>query len=233
MLQEISAKNNPPAECRHFARAAYEDSKAVGPPLAPRLTEDAALIEGLRNGDDTAFEEMVRRFGGRLLATARRYLRSQDDAHDALQDAFLCAFRSMRNFNGDSRLSTWLHRIVINSALMLLRAERRRPDMHAEQFDDLLPRFEATPDWPAQSQNSLPVYIYLEVAETQALIRRCINELPERHRLVLMLHDIDELETHEVAALLGLTTNNIKVRLHRARQALKALIERTDLVTSV
>ena len=233
MLREISAKNNPPAECRQFAPAACEDSKAVDSSLAPRLTEDVALVEGLRNGDDTAFEEMVRRFGGRLLATARRYLRSEDDAHDALQDALLCAFRSMHNFKGDSHLSTWLHRIVINSALMLLRAERRRPDMQVEEIDELLPRFDATGNWTARFQNSLPPYIYLEIAETQALLYRCINELPDTYRLVLMLRDIDELETHEAAALLGLTTNNIKVRLHRARQTLKTLIERTDLVTTV
>jgi len=233
MLQEISAKNHPPADCRHFASAVCEDGKAVSPPLAPPLTEDAALIERLRNGDDTAFEEMVRRFGGRMLATARRYLRSEDDAHDALQHAFLCAFRSMRNFKGNSHLSTWLHRIVINSALMLLRAERRRPDVLVEEIDELWPRFDTAGHWMGPFQNSLPACIYLEIAETQALIRRCINELPERHRLVLMLRDIDELETHEAAALLGLTANNMKVRLHRARRALKALIERADLMTSV
>jgi RNA polymerase sigma-70 factor, ECF subfamily len=232
LLREISARNSPPAECRHFAPAACENGRVVGSPPAPPLTEDAALVEGLRRGDDAAFEQMVRKFGGRLLATARRYLRSEDDAHDALQDAFLCAFRSINNFKGDSRLSTWLHRIVINSALMLLRAERRRPDVQAEQIDELLPRFEATGNWRAQFQNSLPACIHLEIAETRALIRRCIDELPEKHRLVLILRDVDGLETHEAAALLGLTTNNIKVRLHRARQALRALIQRTDLVTT-
>ena len=233
MLREISAKNNPPAECRHFAPAACEDRKAVGSPLAPRLTEDVALVEGLRNGDETAFEEMVRRFGGRLLATARRYLRSEDDAHDALQDALLCAFKSISKFKSNSQLSTWLHRIVINSSLMRLRARRRRPEADEASIDTLLPQFDATGHWTAQSQNSLPAYIYLEMAETQALVRRCINELPEQYRLVLMLRDIDERGTCEAAALLGLTTNNVKVRLHRARQALKTLIERTDLGTTV
>ena len=215
-------------------RSDKHNQRADSPDFGPAgCDEYAALVEGLRNGDEAAFEQMVRKFGGRLLATARRYLRSEDDAHDALQDAFLCAFRSIGNFKGDSHLSTWLHRIVMNSALMVLRAERRRPDMRAEHIDELLPRFEATGDWWAQFQDSLPAYVCMEIAETQAVIRRCINELPERHRLVLMLRDIDEVKTHEAAALLGLTTNNMKVRLHRARQALRALIERTDLVTRV
>ena len=232
LLRKIANEHDQLAEYE-FTSVAFEDRAAFGASLPTPFAEEAALVERLRNRDDAAFEQMVRKFSGRLLATARRYLRSEDDAHDALQDALLCAFKSISIFKSNSQLSTWLHRIVINSSLMRLRARRRRPEADEAPTETLLPPFDATGHWTAQSQNSLPAYIYLEIAETQALVRRCINELPEQYRLVLMLRDIDELETCETAALLGLTTNNVKVRLHRARQALKTLIERTDLATSV
>lgn len=106
------------------------------------LSEDTRLVAGLRNGNEAAFEEMVRKFGPRLLATARRYLRSKDDALDALQDAFLCAFKSIHTYRGNSQLITWLYRIVINSSLMHLRANKHRLDEAPAEIDQLLPRFD-------------------------------------------------------------------------------------------
>jgi RNA polymerase sigma factor (sigma-70 family) len=90
--------------------------------------QEAALLVGLRAGDETAFATMVRTYGGRLLATAQRILGSEDDARDAVQDAFLSAFRSIDRFAGGAKLSTWLHQIVINASLMKLRTRRRHPE---------------------------------------------------------------------------------------------------------
>lgn len=80
------------------------------------------LLDRLRGGHQHAYEELVRKFGARLLATARGYLRSEADSCDAVQDAFLSAFKSIATFKGNSQLSTWLDRIVVNCALMRLRA---------------------------------------------------------------------------------------------------------------
>ena len=114
---------------------------------------ESALLERLRAGEAAAFERLVREQGGRMLAVARRFLREDEDARDAVQDAFLSAFRSLDSFEGQAKLSTWLHRIVVNAALMKLRARKRRPE---ESIEELLPRFledghqaePATP-WPA------------------------------------------------------------------------------------
>ena len=206
--------------------ATPEDRTGRDTPDAPPLSEDAGLVEGLRRGNDEAFEEMVRRFSGRLLATARRYLRSEDDAGDALQDAFLRAFKSIGKFKGESQLSTWLHRIVVTSALLHLRSKRRRREV---QIDELLPQFDQAGSWMEEPICAMQAHISFEISETRAIVRRCIGLLPDAYRLVLSLRDIDELDTEEVASLLRLTPNNVKVRLHRARQALKVLIERTDL----
>jgi RNA polymerase sigma-70 factor (ECF subfamily) len=176
-------------------------------------------------GDELACELVVRRFGARLLAVARRVLGNDDDARDALQDAFLCAFRAIDRFTGDARLSTWLHRIVVNAALMRLRSRRRRAE---DSIDDLLPRFDDEGGWlePPTSWRSDEL---LERGETRVRVRQAIEQLPARHREVLVLRDIEELDTGEVAGMLGISANAVKVRLHRARQALRTLIER-DLV---
>lgn len=188
------------------------------------VDDERALIERLRQGDGDAYELIVRRFGGRMLATARRMLGSDDDAEDALQEALLSAFRHIDQFAGQARLSTWLHRIVVNVVLMRMRSRKSRPETSIE---DLLPRFVEDGHWADRiggSEESSDVL--LERAETRRTVRRCIAQLPEAYRVVITLRDIDELDTDESATLLGITPNAVKIRLHRARQALRTLIER-------
>src|SRR5207244_4090584 len=105
---------------------------------------DGVLVERLRAGDPEAYERLVRAYGGRMLATARRMAGNEDDARDVVQEAFIAAFRSIDGFAGAARLSTWLHRIVINAALMKLRSRRRRRE---ESIDELLPRFDDEGRW--------------------------------------------------------------------------------------
>jgi RNA polymerase sigma-70 factor, ECF subfamily len=196
-------------------------------PLAGLTPADAEgdLLARLRAGDDAAFEELVRANGGRLLAVARRMLRNEEDAHDAVQQGFLSAFRALKNFNGQSRLSTWLHRIVVNESLMKLRTRSRRPE---EAIEDFLPRFledghhaEPTSEWGAAADSLLCR------DEARRAVRAAIDRLPESYRTVLMLRDIEEFDTEQTARALGLTANAVKIRLHRARQALTKLLEPT------
>jgi len=178
----------------------------------------------LRVRDEAAFEEMVRQFGGRMLSVARRFLTSEDDARDAVQEAFLSAFESIEQFNGGAMLSTWLHRIVVNAALMQLRRRRRKPE---QSIDELLPSFNSDGSWAEErGRRSVTTEEILEGRDTRAMVRRCIAKLPESYRVLLMLRDIEELDTAESARRLGLSLNVVKVRLHRARQALRTLIER-------
>jgi RNA polymerase sigma-70 factor (ECF subfamily) len=191
--------------------------------LDPVLTAERDLVARLRRGDDAAFEELVRTHAGRMLAVARRLLRSDDDAQDALQEAFLAVYKAIGHFNQESRLGTWLHRIVVNAALMKLRSRGRRPE---GSIEDLLPKFQedghhADPPDPWQESASEIV----ARGEMRACVRRSIDELPDNYRTVLLLRDIDELDTDETAKIMGLTPNAVKVRLHRARQALRSLID--------
>jgi RNA polymerase sigma-70 factor (ECF subfamily) len=186
-------------------------------------SEETRLIAGLRAGDDDSFEVAVRRYGGRMLAAAQRIVQNESDARDAVQDAFLSVFRSIRNFAGDAALSTWLHRIVVNAALMQIRSRRRRCE---ESIEQLLPRFDENGDWAEEAGAAAQVDDLQEGRERLALVRQCLDKLPDRYRTVLMLRDIEDLDTAQTARMLGATPTAVKVRLHRARQALKTLIER-------
>jgi RNA polymerase sigma-70 factor, ECF subfamily len=189
--------------------------------LAPH--DESVLVAALKAGDAAAFEQVVRLYGGRLLLVARQILASDHDAQDALQDALLTAYRSISTFEGKSRLSTWLHRVTVNAALMRLRSRRRKRE---QSLDDLLPTFKADGHQehpgPAWNQTALAG---IEQQETQAAIRACIDQLPDDYRTVILLRDLQELDTATVAELLGISEGNVKVRLHRARQALRTLLD--------
>jgi RNA polymerase sigma-70 factor (ECF subfamily) len=193
---------------------------AAAPPVQSG-SEDEALLSRLRAGDAAAFEELVRAETGRLLAVTRRILPTEEDARDAVQDAFLFAFRSLDRFQGQSRISTWLHRIAVNAALMKLRTRRRKRE---EPLDPLLPTYLDDGHHAERFAKWDDPTVIIERAENKALIRRLINELPEAYRTVLMLRDIEGLDTEETAKLLDTTPNAVKVRLHRARQALRTLL---------
>jgi RNA polymerase sigma-70 factor (ECF subfamily) len=188
-----------------------------------QVTVQDPLVARLKAGEADAFEELVRRHGGRMLAVARRFLRDDDAARDAVQDAFLSAFRGIRSFDGNAQISTWLHRIVVNAALMRIRTRQRRPE---QSIEPLLPTFQE------DGHHTDPVVswaesgdVALERQETRALVRAAIADLPESHRVVLMLRDIEDLSTKAAADALGITENAVKLRLHRARQALATCIK--------
>lgn len=188
------------------------------------LASEQSLIAGLRAGNDDAFETLVRLYMARLLRVARRFLKNEEDARDAVQEAFISAFRSIQKFEAGAKLSTWLHRIVVNSALMRLRTKRRHPE---EDIDELLPQFAADGHQVRESVDwSLSAEEMVQQSERRELVRRSIDRLPDSYRVVLLMRDIEEMSTGETAAALGITATAVKVRLHRARQALRALLDK-------
>jgi RNA polymerase sigma-70 factor, ECF subfamily len=195
-----------------------DSGKAGAPPFV-----ETQLVDGLRAGDPASYETLLRVYGPRLLAVARRFVRNEPDAQEVLQDAFVQVFRNIAAFAGNAQLGSWLHRIVVNTALMKLRSRRRVPKVSIE---DLLPTFQpdghriAEPAWQASTDE------LLERAETRRIVRDCIDQLPDDYRTVLLLRDIEEMSTDEAASALGLTESALKTRLHRARQALRTLLER-------
>lgn len=191
------------------------------PPMSTRPETDAELVARLQRGDDSAFEAIVRAHSGRLLSVARRFLGNNEDAQDAVQDAFIRAYKAIHTFEARAQLHTWLHRILVNTALMKLRERRRRP---TESIEDLLPSYSTDGHQAVASRDWSDAV--LERKETAAIVREAIERLPDQYREVLVLRDIEEKDTAEAAALLGTSSNVVKVRLHRARQALRTLLDR-------
>ena len=196
-------------------------SSAFMPESITRIESDAMLVARLQAGDPDAYERLVRIHGGRLLSVARRFLPNNEDAQDAVQEAFIKAFRAIGTFEERAQLHTWLHRILVNTALMKIRSRKRRPE---ESIDDLLPTFHADGHQTTESRDWSDAIF--ERKETAAMVRRAIAQLPDHYRAVLTLRDIEERDTMETAAALGTTTTVVKVRLHRARQALRTLLDR-------
>ena len=189
------------------------------PASVAATAEEAALVAGLKARRPDAFETLVRAYTPRLLAVAMRMLGNAEDAQDVVQDAMLSAYRSIDRFEGHARVSTWLHRIVVNAALMKLRTRRRRPE---ESLEPLLPTFlenghhaHDVTGWTEPADASA------ERNETRRIVREAILELPDTYRDVLILRDIQEESTEATARQLGITPNAVKIRLHRARQALR------------
>jgi RNA polymerase sigma-70 factor, ECF subfamily len=206
---------------KHAAGRAMEPPSTEDPNRC--ASDDVELLERVRSGDERACEALVRQHGGRMLAVARRLLRTEEDSADAVQDAFLSAFRSLESFEGNSALGTWLYRIVVNVCLMRLRARSRSREV---RIDDLLPTFDES------GHHSHPVRAWQDGAlarltgpETRAHVRACMDRLPDSYREVLVLRDIEELDTEQTAQHLGINPGAVKTRLHRARQALRTLLE--------
>ncbi len=216
-------------ECSELVRTLVEDHSSQSA-KSNGAGHEGQLLAQLRAGEQGAFELVVQRYGGRMLATARRFLNNECDAQDAVQEAFASALRALDRFNGDALLSTWLHRIVVNAALVQLRSRRRRGE---QPIETLLPRFDRDGEWIHEQVTwTNAAETVLESRDSREMVRRCIERLPDKYRSVLLLRDIEELDTDEAARSLSVTANTIKVRLHRARQALKTLIEQETVSRS-
>jgi len=182
---------------------------------------DEDLVRLAQGGDNRAFDELVRRYKDKVFRLAFKILRHEDDAAEALQDAFLSAYRGLSRFKVESTFSTWLYRIATNASLMKYR-KRREHHVSLEQSQSSDENAESLqlPDWTTQPLNEL-----LD-AETREVMDEGIQRLPEELRTVFVLRDVEGLSNAEVADILHLTVAAVKSRLHRARIALRDRLNR-------
>ncbi|MCH9693564.1 MAG: RNA polymerase sigma factor [Gammaproteobacteria bacterium] len=173
--------------------------------------------------DDAAAELLVRENIAWMLDLAERLLRDRGLAEDVVQESLISALRGLGDFKGESALKTWLHRITTNTAISKLRKLKRVAE---ESIDDYLPVFDQNDcrlELPWTQLVSLQEL--LETEEIREHVAKGISTLPDSYRIILQLRDIEGYSTAETAELLELSTDNVKVRLHRARSALKKLLE--------
>jgi RNA polymerase sigma-70 factor (ECF subfamily) len=194
------------------------------PPYSkPPETDPEFLLARLRTGDREPYDLLVRRYHGPMLAVARRLLRSDEDSADAVQDTFLSAFRSVDSFEGRSTLWTWLYRILVNACRAQLRARVRNRALSLHDLGAALE--ESTGHAASATPATEPACTRAAGAELRAQVRACIDRLPGAYRTVLLLRDIEQLSTDQTARRLHTSPGAVKSRLHRARQALRCLLE--------
>ncbi len=185
--------------------------------LSMSHADEADLVRALKAGDQTAYAELVERYSSTIYNLALRVMGDREEAEEVLQETFLSAFRAVGRFEGRSQLGTWLYRIAYNAALMRLR-KRRLPTTSIDEpvgneDGDFMPR--QFVDW-----TRLPDEMVLS-GELRGALNAAVATLPETLRTVFVLRDIEGVSTAEAAEVLGLTETNVKVRLHRARLALR------------
>jgi RNA polymerase sigma-70 factor (ECF subfamily) len=180
------------------------------------------LLRRLRERDELAFREMVEAYQDQVFNLLFRMIGTREEAEDLAQEVFVTVFKSIDQFRGDSKLSTWLYRIAANHCKNRIKYLARRYDRSTSQLDEAVER-------TAVAQGGAPVGAgridapdqALEGAEMERMVQRAIAELDEDHRLVVVLRDIEELAYEEICVITGLPEGTVKSRLHRARLALK------------
>ncbi len=186
-------------------------------------TSDIDLVRQAKAGEFAAFEKLVSRHEGPLYAAAWHLTRNHHDAQDVVQNTFLSAMEHLSSFRGDASFSTWITRIAINFALKALRSQRQNHAMSldsANEDGDALPMPQYIANWqddPAQT---------VERRELRTILDDAIAQLSDGQRLVFVLRDVQGLSVRQTADMLQLTEGNVKVRLLRARLALREILTR-------
>lgn len=208
-------------------REQHDHSSA--PAGATAQLSDEVLVDRARGKDEAAFEELVARYEDKLYRLAMRFVRNETDAQEILQDAFLSAWRNLPTFEGRAQFGSWMYRVTVNAALMLLRSRNRHPEVAVDEVEPAAlnqavaesgQMMRSNADWSQRPDDQL------QSEELRKHIQLSVDALPEGLRTVFLLRDVEELSTEDTAELLGLSVPAVKTRLHRARLALREAIGR-------
>ncbi len=180
------------------------------------LDSDEALVRKARDGDYAAFERLYERHRTLVYRFAYQMVPRRDDAEDMVQEAFVRAYQNLHRYRDEAKFTTWLLRIVTNLCTDQARMNRRRAALEQQEAAGSL-------SWMTTVVNEDPVH-NLALADTRDVIRRALAALPPHHRSVIILRDIEEREYPDIATILGCTIGGAKLRVLRARRALKQRI---------
>jgi RNA polymerase sigma-70 factor (ECF subfamily) len=186
-------------------------------------SDDAALLSRIRADEPGAFDEFVQRFGGRIYAFGMKFCGEREDAKDVLQDTLIQAYRSLGELEHPAAMTSWLYRVAANACLMKRRKGKFEPETEIS-LEELMPRPGATAGDEIPDPAALP-HDEAVRAETKARVQAAIGDLPPAYRIVLVMRDMEQLTTHEVAHALGLEVSAVKMRLHRARLMVRKSLE--------
>ena len=173
---------------------------------------DTELVQGVTAREENCFEELLERYGSKVLNLALRISRNQEDAEEIVQDVFITVFTKVVSFEHKSQFSSWLYRVTMNTAFMKLRARNRRRAMSLEDIDQSIQQ-----NWVGNRTDMFDVDFMTTRHELRDAIEGAIDTLPEDYRAIFILRDVDGLSNEAVSKVLRLSIPAVKSRLHRSR----------------
>lgn len=173
---------------------------------------DIEIIDSVKRGNVSDYSLLVNRYKDRAFSLLRRLLKNEMDAEEALQDSFLKAYNGLKEFRHDAQFSTWFYRIVYNTGLTIIASKKRQVELEMASIDE---EFEL---------GNYDNEIYSTTENVNQYVLKMVDKLPVRNALVIILFYLDGLSMSEVSQVMGISLVNVKVLLHRSRNALKDLL---------
>lgn len=178
---------------------------------------DMELVDRFLNGDASAFDEIVNKYAGKVYGLAYNMFSNREDADDVVQEVFLKVYRSVKRFKRKSSFYTWLYRIALNTAINALKKKRRRQSM---SFDNIDEGVERDPDYLELSARHTPLRD-TSLNELQEKLNEALQKLSDKHRTVVIMHDIEGIPHEEIGKMLGCSAGTVRSRLFYAHQQLQ------------
>src|SRR5215468_7125794 len=211
------------AGIEQLTRVAAVSAASIGArDFSAQAKKEREFVTAAKNGDSVAFETLCKQAATMVFKIARRMTATKEDAEDVVQESFQLAFIHLKKFKGDSRFSTWLTRIVTNTALMHLRKNRVRRELPLEEWSEYQPHFSP---FEVEDQSLNPEQLYAQKEHHRMLVQ-AVNELDPRLRKAIETLEFDERSTTEVARMTGMPVGTLKARLFRGRRKLRQLLDR-------
>ncbi len=182
---------------------------------------DLELIESIRKGNHSDYSLLIDRYKNKAFSMLKKMLRNEMDAEEVLQDSFLKAYSGLQNFRSEAKFSTWFYRIVYNTALTRISAKRRKTENEMSSIEDI-PDLKSDYDFETSEKKDVSTFI----SDT-------IEQLPPKYASVINLFYIDGMSCEEVSEVMNVSVSNVKVILHRSRNALKDLLIARDYVKEI
>jgi RNA polymerase sigma factor (sigma-70 family) len=182
-----------------------------------RNLSDQEIIDSVKRGNDSDYSIIVDKYKNKAFSMLKRMLKNEFDAEEVLQDCFLKAYKSLNAFKGEAKFSTWFYRIVYNTALTRLSSQKRKTESEMTSVED---HFNLESQYGADE---------IEKKDLSKFVQETITKLPERYSAVITMFYLNEMTIDEISDVMGITVSNVKVMLHRSRNALRDLILKNRL----